>query len=98
MIPVTGARARADAHKQLADSLEFRETILPAVDTQRARWHAASARARASARLRQPKSSTAGSPALTWAPSTTRRTNGHNRVSRRSRAHLTTRPAPRNPP
>ena len=42
--------ARAQAHQQVADSLELRETILADVDTQRARWHDATGQARASAR------------------------------------------------
>ena len=42
--------ARAEAHQQLADSLELREAVLSDIDTQRARWHAATTQARASAR------------------------------------------------
>jgi hypothetical protein len=41
--------ARAQAHQQLADSLELRETILAEIDTQRARWYDATAQARADA-------------------------------------------------
>jgi hypothetical protein len=42
--------ARADAHQQLADSLALREAILSDVDTQRTRWHDATAQARTDAR------------------------------------------------
>jgi hypothetical protein len=41
--------ARAQAHQQLADSLDLREAILADVDAQRARWHDATAQARADA-------------------------------------------------
>jgi hypothetical protein len=39
--------SRAQAHQQLADSLERREAILSDIDAQRARWHDATAQARA---------------------------------------------------
>lgn len=42
-------RARAQAHQQLADSLERREAILSDIDNQRERWHNTTAQARASA-------------------------------------------------
>jgi len=41
--------ARAQAHQQLADSLDLREAVLSDVDTQRGRWHDATAQARAEA-------------------------------------------------
>jgi hypothetical protein len=43
-------RARAQAHQQLADSLELREMILSDIDTQRTRWHEATAQTLADAR------------------------------------------------
>jgi hypothetical protein len=42
--------ARAEAHQQLADGLALREAALSDIDTQRARWHDATAQARANAR------------------------------------------------
>jgi hypothetical protein len=42
--------ARAEAHQHLADSLELREAVLSGIDTQRSRWHDATAQARAAAR------------------------------------------------
>ena len=45
-----GQLALAEAHQQLADSLDLREATLSCIDAQRARWHAATGQARASAR------------------------------------------------
>jgi hypothetical protein len=44
-----GLLARAEAHRQLAGSLELRETVLADVDAQRARWHDATAQTRSEA-------------------------------------------------
>jgi hypothetical protein len=41
--------ATAQAHQQLADSLEHRETLLAGIDTQRARWHHATTQTRTAA-------------------------------------------------
>jgi hypothetical protein len=44
-----GLLARAEAHRQIADSLELRETLLADVDAQRSRWHDATAQTRSEA-------------------------------------------------
>jgi hypothetical protein len=41
--------ARAEAHRQLADRLQHRETILTDIDAQRTRWHHATAQTRSQA-------------------------------------------------